>query len=236
VYRVVTVGIGGFRLYRAIGQATFQTVAPVSSLELSAPLPEPLRYGKAALALTTTFRGAEWTLESMILAGRIREPGRWVNVATRATATGQFTLPRELLGSFAIGGIASWHPVPDPEKFYITCPLVWGIGFLSDTKRKHGIHPSGSDFFGTVTIRRQYCIGGILNVAPFVNAGVSILSRLTRHTIEKPHPLYALGLGALMSGQRGRTDIEVAISIPVLRVVGNGLVQIDVLIDQPSLR
>jgi hypothetical protein len=236
VYSISTAGVGGFRVGGAVATAIFQTVAPVSNLEPSVPLPEPLRYVKGALALAANFRGADCNVESMILVGRICDARKWINVAARATATGRFDLPRGLSGSVAIGAIASWHPVPDPEKFYVTSPLVWGIGFLSGKKRKHGIHPSGSDFFGTVTLQRTYRVAEVVDVAPFLNAGVSILSRLPKHSLEKPYPLYAFTLGALTSWQKGRTDVDVAVSIPLVPVPGRVMFKIDVLCDQPSLR
>jgi hypothetical protein len=153
----------------------------------------------------------------------------------KTAVNGHFSLPRDFSGKFSFGGVIARYPVPDPEKFYITNPLVWGIDCLSSKKSKDGIHPSGTDFFGVMTISKQYPIRNFMTVSPFVNGGVSILSKFSRHSIEPPATSYLVSVGGLGFLKWKRNEINFGVSLALLRSIKDKPLRIEMLIDQPSL-
>jgi hypothetical protein len=196
---------------------------------------ETLEYGKISLAVGRKTNGIDWKLEPMVLAGSLFNVERWIRAAARMTAAGEFAMPRGFSGSFAAGGILTRFPVPDPEKFFVKSPLVWGIDCLSAKKVRFGIHPAGSDFFGAVTVKKKVTVGGFVDVSPFANAGVSLLSKSLTPGTEEAKRVYSLSVGALVSLQWGRNVVDLGLSLPIARSSEAGVTRIELLVDQPSL-
>jgi hypothetical protein len=215
-YKIATVAVGHIRVLAGTGTAVFQSVAPASNWTPAAPPSGPVQYYKVGLPVTAAGHGLHWAIEPMLLAGRLRGPNRWFNAALRGTVACAYPLPHDSLATFKIGGIISRYPIPDPEKFYVTHPLVWGVDFLSQKKQKNGIHPAGSDFFAAVTVKRTHALLPSLTVSPFVNAGWSTLSRVPPHSSASPASSHSVAIGVLLSCNRWGT-VDCALTIPIHR-------------------
>jgi hypothetical protein len=228
-YTISTIGIGGYRIRNLLSSVQFQSISPASNRH------PPVKYLKLGLSFSGVLNSLEYQFNPIILGGQLDRPSRWFNFGLKTTVNGKFSLPRHFSGIFSLGGVIARDPVPDPEKFYITSPLVWGIDCLSSKKLKGGIHPAGTDFFGVMTIRKEYPIQNFMTVSPFVNGGVAILSRFPRHCVEPPAPSYLISVGGLAFLKWKRNEINFGVSLALLRSIKDNPLKIEMVIDQPSL-